>query len=174
MGALSHCHLPCPHLTTSTEHTMKLPFNDWQAKRLRVLNVLQAPGGMDLSNCEVGRRVHVSESLVRSVKKKWLEEAKAKSAQGKVFVPCDAPRSGRPSKFSPRCYNFPCFVIPCLSIRYKRSILSLARKHPFWSASKLVAYVHERKIAALQFARPGTRWTVCDCFFFLHLHVSFC
>ena len=141
----------------------KAGLTSWQAKRLRVIALLKEPGADKLSNCEVGRRACVSEYLVRRVKKNWLEEAKEKARRGKLFVPTDQPRSGRPPKYSARCVFFYLSLLHCFLsfIRYKRSILSLARKHPFWTAKRLIQFVHNRSVANLQFANPGTHWMVC-------------
>ena len=86
----------------------KAALSEWQAKRLRVIAVLKEVGDT-VSNCEVARRASVSEYLVRKFKLKWWKDVKEGINQGKLVVPKDDARQGRPKKFSPRCAFLPCW-----------------------------------------------------------------
>ena len=59
----------------------------------------------ELSNREIGRRLGVSEGCVRYTLKKWQAEGRPHTVEG-VPVVQDNPRTGRPSKMTPRCFSF--------------------------------------------------------------------
>lgn len=93
---------------------------DKEALRAKVLS-LRATG---LSFAEIGRRVQMEQSSVRKL-------VKLRMLTGIVS---DSSRKGRPSR---------------LSKRYKRGLLRMCRKHPFWSASKLADEMHNKMVKAL-------------------------
>ena len=89
----------------------RAPMTARVAMRLKVMNILKEHqmSGDPISNCEVARRAGCSENLVRDVKVKYM----SKLVPGKLFIPVDQPRGGRPVTFSTR-YTSPLFFASCL------------------------------------------------------------
>ena len=136
----------------------RAPVSPRVAKRLQIIAML-TQHGEGIANREIGRQLGCSEGLVRKVKKVWWTQSKP----GKLVIPEDRPRSGRPRKFSKRCDHLPClcafYIVIC---RYQRDILRLARKHPFWSSRKLVSFLDQKYKEVVNTLPGGAVFRVCS------------
>ena len=76
------------------------PMSARVAMRLRVITILKEmkDKGTSMSNYQVAIKAGCSEKLVRNVKSKYMGDM----VPGKILIPEDKPRSGRPRTYNDR------------------------------------------------------------------------
>jgi hypothetical protein len=97
--------------------------------------------------------VQRSKSTVQSILKRFHDRDNVK----------DLPRTGRPMKFSPRFDQFYLYFsqITLLVCRFRRNLLFLSAKEPYWGVKKLVEHVHVNLVESLSNRPPGAVVRVC-------------
>ena len=106
---------------------------------------------------EIARRLKASQSTIRCILKRWAGSADASA-------PVDSPRKGRPSLSTPRYPELPRVPDGFFFCRFRRSIVRLAEKHPFWSATRLVRFMHARLVDAMNNRPAGVVVEVSNIF----------
>jgi transposase-like protein len=103
-----------------------------EAKRANVLQ-LHASG---LTMSAISRQVGMSPSGVSKLLKVFMFDSLTSPHQARktTAVVHNSPRKGRPAS---------------MSKRYRRRLLALSTKHPFWSAQQLQHQMHDRMMKAL-------------------------
>lgn len=95
-------------------------------------------GNPKVSARAIARQLGLHHSTVGHVLKRWGDNPSA--------LPVDKPRSGRPAKYDARHVSASFLT----TNRYKRQLVRMATKHPFWSARKLISQCNETVLKALQ------------------------
>ena len=136
----------------------KPPMTARVAKRLQVLKLLDSDD--KLSNCEIGRRTGVTEGVVRYIKDNGFPTTRQTTKVGRFLFQRmpnvqDVHLSTHPGVHYHLCWSL--FNVAFV-FRYKRMILKLAKKHPFWGTKKISEKSHERQMKYLQ---PGARVCIC-------------
>ena len=138
------CIMPTP---TKRQRDARLKRQQRELQRLEVLRLYRV-----LDNYyAVGREMGMNEATVRSIVKRYQE----KNVK-------DKPRSGRPKKITSRydCLQLTSSIHSSV-VRWRRRLLQLNWKRPFWSAQRLIDAIHGEMMKGISNV-AGAR--VCDIF----------
>jgi hypothetical protein len=102
-------------------------------RRMDVLTLWRSPGKKSIRG--IADQLSANPSTVYYIIKTW--------GQAPPMACADSPRKGRPPCYTARCAS--CSVFP-LSHRYKRQIVRMALKHPFWSTNTLICKYHKHRM----------------------------